>query len=139
MKKKSEEFIQGYCYLWFHNNYCLKNHKPRLVMFSVPGELAMKMRYLMIKAGLSAKKANEIVAMCLQSMKNTGFLPGVSDTVIMGDNGKVYWVEFKLPNNNQQANQIEFEQRCKDLGHEYVVIKSLEQFKEYVQSIIISK
>ncbi|MNT85710.1 VRR-NUC domain protein [compost metagenome] len=77
--------------------------------------------------------------MCLQSMKNTGFLPGVSDTVIMGDKGKVYWVEFKLPNNNQQENQIEFEQRCKDLGHEYVVIKSLEQFKDYVQTIIISK
>jgi hypothetical protein len=36
--KKSEDKIQQEAFIWFTNNYCLKHHEPRLLMFSVPND-----------------------------------------------------------------------------------------------------
>lgn len=69
--------------------------------------------------------------MIVDGMKRIGFLAGVSDNIILADGGRTFLVEFKLPENNQQPNQVEFQQRAESLGHTYVVIKSLDQFKEF--------
>lgn len=130
MKRKSESKLQGDIVVWFNNNYCLKNHNPRCYIFSVPNEMAMQARALMISNGMSEKLSDEITAQLINNAKNTGFKAGVSDLIILGY-GKVFFVELKLPTNNQQQNQIEFQKRAESLGHSYVVIKSLEQFKEF--------
>ena len=69
--------------------------------------------------------------MIVDGMKRIGFLAGVSDNIILADNGRTFLVEFKLPGNNQQQNQVEFQQRAESLGHTYIVIKSLDDFKEF--------
>src|SRR5690606_36647568 len=134
MKRKSESFLQHTCYVWFNNTYCLKNHTPRLIWFLVPNEIASVVGGVLKSMGVSQRVITKAVSMIVDGMKRIGFLSGVSDNIILADKGRTFLVEFKLPGNNQQQNQVEFQQRAESLGHTYVVIKSLEQFKEFCRN-----
>jgi len=81
--------------------------------------------------GVSNNIITKAVSMIVDGMKRIGFLAGVSDNIILADNGRTFLVEFKLPGNNQQQNQVEFQQRAESLGHTYIVIKSLDDFKAF--------
>jgi hypothetical protein len=132
MKKYTEENLQNQCYVWFNNTYCLKHHKPRLIMFVVPNETAMKLAGILKAIGIPSRTVSDIVARIMKTLKSIGLLEGVSDNIIVAQD-KVYFIEFKLPNNNQQDNQKDFESRVSELGHTYIVIKSVEQFKEFCE------
>ena len=112
MKKVSESSIQAQCYVWFNNNYCLKSHENRAVMFSVPNESNSQQ----------------------QKFVNIGLLRGVSDTIIVLPN-KVLFVEFKTEKGYQSEFQKDFQERVTKLGHEYYIIRSLEQFKQLINEI----
>lgn len=109
-----ESAIQQACYVWFNNTYCLKNHSPRLMMFSVPNE------------GKSAAEQ--------MFKKATGMLSGVSDTIIVLPN-RVIFCEFKDDKGKQSPTQVDFQQRAELLGHEYWLVRSLEQFKQIIETI----
>lgn len=132
MRKKSEESLQSKCVIWFNNTYCLKHHNPRLVMFTVPNEIAVKVGAILKQIGIPAKMVDKVTALASSTLKSVGLLPGVSDNIIVAKD-KIYFVEFKLPTNYQQDNQKEFESRVTNLGHTYIVIKSVEQFKEFCE------
>lgn len=133
MKKTSESYIQSQCYIWLTNTYGLKHHNPRLVMFSVPNEIAMMIRGVLMETRLPSNKIDQIIAILTQRMKNTGLKAGASDTVIQFPN-HVSFVEFKTEIGYQSDKQKEFEQITTALGNEYVVIRSLEEFKRFVNS-----
>lgn len=135
MKRKSESKLQSDCFVWFNNNYCLKNHNPRCYIFSVPGEMAMQARAMMVANGMSSKKADTITAQLINNAKNTGFRTGVSDLIIISNTG-VWFVELKCEGNYQQQNQKDFEKIVKDLNQNYYVIKSLDEFKNIVKEKI---
>lgn len=118
---RQENKIQAQCYQWFNNNYCLKHHNPRLIMFSIPNELAGK---------------NAIATMQAKAM---GLKAGVSDTIIILPNGKIIFVEFKDPKGKQSDQQKDFENTVTNLGHEYYLIRSFEQFKELICKQLQSK
>jgi hypothetical protein len=105
---KSENKIQQECYQWFNNTYCLKNHNPRCYIFSVPNE------------GKSAQEQ--------MYKKMLGMRSGVSDMIVLKPN-KVSFVEFKDHKGRQSDNQKEFEQIVTDLGFEYHLVRSLDDFK----------
>lgn len=128
MKITTESKIQGDCYKWFINNYGLKNSNPKCVMFSIPNEVAMSIRGA-LSGSVPEKVINSVIAVISQKLKNMGMLPGVSDTIIILPN-KTLFVEFKTPDGRQQQNQIDFENDVKKLGHEYHIVKSLEDFKK---------
>lgn len=132
MRKVTEENLQSKCVIWFNNTYCLKHHNPRLVMFTVPNEIAVKVGAILKQMGIPSSIVDKVIAMVSSTLKSVGLLPGVSDNIIVAQD-KVYFVEFKLPHNNQQDNQKDFESRVSELGHTYVVIKSVEQFKEFCE------
>ena len=51
-KLETESRIQQDCIRYFRNMYCLKHHKPQLIMFSVPNEgkdLREQLNYFKIK------------------------------------------------------------------------------------------
>lgn len=131
MKRKSESALQGECYVWFNNTYCLKKNNPRLVWFLVPNEIASVVGSVLKSMGVSNSIITKAVSMIVDGMKRVGFLGGVSDNIILADGGRTFLVEFKLEGNNQQPNQVDFQQRAESLGHTYVVIKSLTQFKAF--------
>lgn len=110
---KNESAIQQQCYIWFNNTYCLKHHNPRLIMFSVPNE---------------GKNAIE-----QSRKKQIGMLSGASDTIIVFPN-KVVFCEFKDDKGRQSEKQQDFEERVKSLGHEYWLVRSLEDFQSNLES-----
>ncbi len=141
MKRKSESHLQSECYQFFNNTYCLKHHKPRLIWFLVPNEIASVVGSVLKSMGVSNSIITKAVSMIVDGMKRVGFLGGVSDNIILADGGRTFLVEFKLPGNDQQPNQVDFQQRAESLGHTYVVIKSLAQFKDFcsTQFVLPSK
>lgn len=107
--KKNEDKLQAEIIVWFTNNYCLKNHNPRAVIFSVP----------------NGGNRNKIEAMTL---KATGLLAGVSDLIILLPE-KILFVELKTDKGIQSAAQKDFETRITNLGYNYYLVRSLEEFK----------
>jgi len=98
--------------MWFRNNYCLNNHDPQNIIFSVPNE------------------GSNIVEQIKK--KGTGMMAGVSD-LIMVIEGRVIFCEIKDDKGRQKPDQIAFEQKVTKLGHQYYLIRSLEEFKEMVE------
>lgn len=131
MKKISESSIQQSAFLWLTNNYGLKHHSPRLKMFSVPNELAMMLGAILKSYRIPDSIVNKAVSQVLDKMRSTGMSSGVSDTIVVLPN-KTLFCEFKTSVGVQSQSQKEFQQIVTDLGHEYHVVRSLEQFKEII-------
>lgn len=105
--RSNEEYtLQLECISWFRNNF--ERFKSGCII-PVPNELAYKRKDVVIKDGCS----DLIIAM----------------------HGKTIYVELKIGYNNQQENQKEFEILINHLGQEYKIIRSLEQFKKYINEI----
>ena len=102
-----EEPIQVACVKWFRLQY------PKLIIFAVPNGGSRNL--------YEAK-----------NMKDAGVLKGVADLVIVGNNGRVLFVEMKAGKNKQEASQVIFQQKVENLGHKYIICRSLEQFKKEI-------
>lgn len=98
--------IQSSAVTWFRNTY------PEYVLFSVSNEGCYKRK---------------------NYFEGLGMLKGVSDVVVLLPNN-VLFIEFKSPKGVQRLEQREFENRCLNLGFPYYVCRSLEQFKDIIQS-----
>lgn len=110
MRVLSESRLQQECVVWYNNTFCLKHHNPRGLIFSVPNGGSRDVREAM-------------------TMKLTGLLKGASDLILILPNKKLIFVELKLENGRQSVEQIDFENRVKELGYEYFLCRNLEDFK----------
>ena len=113
----TESKLQQDIYNWFNNTYCLKFHEPRLIIHSTP----------------NGGYRNKMEAM---TMKATGLLAGVADLTIKLPNSIFIDVEVKTQVGKQSNSQIEYEQRIKKLNGNYIVVRSLEEFKEKIIPLI---
>lgn len=111
----SENKIQADIVKWFNNTYCLTHHSPRSLIMSIP----------------NGGTRNAIEAM---TMKSTGLLPGASDLIFI-HRGLLVWIEVKVPTGRQQPSQMQFEARVTDLGYQYKIIRSLQEFQEFIVSL----
>lgn len=116
MKTEKENKIQQDAVMWFNNNYCLKFHQPRWIILSIPNE---------------GEDAFEV-----KRKKDRGMLPGASDLLIIGPNRYVAFAETKTLTGVISKNQKEFQHRVTELGHDYFVYRSLDQFKEIVKWVM---
>lgn len=108
-----ESKLQQSIFVWYNNNYCLKTHENRAMIFSIPNG--------------GTRNVREAVA-----LKRTGLLAGASDLIVITPKGKLMFVELKIDKGKQSENQIEFEQRVKKLGFEYHIVRSLQEFKKII-------
>ena len=102
-----EESIQVACVKWFRLQY------PNLVIFAVPNGGSRNL--------YEAK-----------NMKESGTLAGVADLVIVGNGGKVLFIEMKAGKNKQEDSQVLFQNKVEKLGHKYIICRSREQFMKEV-------
>ena len=102
-----EESIHVACVKWFRLQY------PNLVIFAVPNGGSRNL--------YEAK-----------NMKESGTLAGVADLVIVGNGGKVLFVEMKAGKNKQEDSQVLFQNKVEKLGHKYIICRSKEQFMKEV-------
>lgn len=107
----NENNLQTEIYKWFNNNYCLKSHNPRALIFSIPNGGTRNIREAM-------------------TFKATGLLKGASDLVVIFPNGKLCFIELKIDKGIQSVEQKDFEYRVSSLGYEYHLIRSLDEFKQ---------
>lgn len=104
-----EDKIQAECVKWFTNNYCLRHHSPKCVIFSVP----------------NGGFRNKIEAMKLVA---TGMKAGVSDLIVLFPN-RALFIEMKTATGRQSPDQKEFEKDVTALGFEYFLARSVDEFK----------
>ena len=102
-----EESIQVACVKWFRLQY------PNLVIFAVPNGGSRNL--------YEAK-----------NMKESGTLAGVADLVIVGNGGRVLFVEMKAGKNKQENSQVLFQNKVEKLGHKYIICRSREQFMKEI-------
>lgn len=60
--------------------------------------------------------------------KNFAINKGASDLIVVLPN-KVIFCELKVGNNKQSNAQIEFDNRITELGYNYYLVRSLDEFK----------
>lgn len=104
---KKESKIQQEIVMWFNNNYCLKNMNPKCCIFSVPNE------------GSNIKEQ--------LYKKSLGMKSGVSDLIVIMPN-KILFVECKDHKGKQREEQKEFEETITNLGFEYFMVRTLDDF-----------
>lgn len=105
----TEQQLQKQIFQYFHNKYCLKNQNPRCSIFSVP----------------NGGTRNMLEAI---NLKATGLVAGVSDLIVLMPNRCIF-VEVKTDTGIQSDKQKDFELVVSDLGFEYFLVKSLDEFK----------
>jgi len=110
-----EDILQAEIFKFYTNTYCLKNHNPRGIIFSIPNG--------------GTRNAKEAV-----KLKATGLLRGASDLIVILPNGKLLFIEVKTDIGVQSEYQKDFEDRVKSLGFEYILVRSLEEFKKIINS-----
>ena len=108
---KTEAKIQQSIVQYFRSSYCLKNHNPRCVIFSVPNESKNKMETMRKKA--------------------IGMMSGVSDLIVVTPN-EVIFCEVKTETGTQSQKQKDFQAIIENLGYKYILVRSLEDFKNKV-------
>ena len=111
----TESKIQQEIFNYYNNNYCLKHHNHRGLIFAVP----------------NGGTRNKIEAITL---KSTGTLKGVSDLIVTLPNGKLVYIEIKTETGKQSPEQIDFQKRVEDLGYDYYLIRNLYKFKEMLKN-----
>lgn len=52
---------------------------------------------------------------------------GVPDLVVFAPKGRTLWLEVKTPKGTQSDHQKAFERRILDLGHEYHLVRSVDE------------
>jgi len=108
---KNENSLQAEIYKWYNNTYCLKSHNPRGLIFSIPNGGTRNIREAM-------------------TFKATGLLKGASDLIVILPNSKLIFVELKTEKGIQSPEQNDFQFRVNELGYEYHLIRSLDEFKK---------
>ena len=62
----------------------------------------------------------------MMRLKTMGLRSGASDLVVVLP-GRVMFVEVKTPTGKQSPAQVKFQQTVEALGHEYIVVRSVEE------------
>jgi len=124
MKEIPEHVIQQQIYNWFNNNYCLKRHKPRLIIYSVPN-------------GIPVPLPPKEMSRALDALNKIGMTKGISDLKIEGVFGRTISVEVKTEVGKQSEAQIAIQERIEKLGGIYIVTRNLESFQAEIQKYLV--
>ena len=93
-----------------------KTFYPNLKLISSLNGISLK--------GLSVKQKSIII----KDLKLSGMIPGEADCLILLPEGKSLHIELKVGNNTQQPNQVDYQNSIELLGHQYFVVKTIEEF-----------
>ena len=107
----TESQIQSQCVIWLWNTH----PETRGLFFSVNNN-------------------SEHIARAM-IRKSIGLISGVSDCLFMW-RGKTYCFEFKTPTGRQSSSQIEWQHKVNNHGFDYYIVRSFEEFKRIIETIL---
>ena len=67
--------------------------------------------------------------------KTLGVVAGVSDLILLAPNGNTYLIELKDQTGKQSDHQKAFQQQATNLNHNYLIIRSLQEFIYLVSTL----
>lgn len=108
---KSESRIQQEIFQWYWNTHCLPVHNPREMFIHIPNEGERNGR-----------------------LTSIGLYSGASD-IIFTYRGEHLYCEVKDATGTQKPNQKEFEEHVKQCGHTYFIVRSLDEFKSFIENL----
>lgn len=73
------------------------------------------------------------------NLKKEGVMAGVADLEVMLSDGKHIYLELKTKIGKQSQSQKDFEDKCKELGHIYRLVRSIEDVENVLNEINISE
>jgi hypothetical protein len=124
---KAEAKIQQEIVMYYRNSFCLKHHKPRSMIFSIPNE------------GRGAAS--------LQLMA-TGLYPGCGDLFVLHRTAHcercieinairsiLLFFECKSEVGVQSDKQKAFQEHCEAMGIGYHIVRSLDEFKQVIENL----
>ena len=109
---KSEDKIQSEIFQWFWNSF------PDYLIHAVP----------------NGGHRNVVEAL---KLKSTGTVPGVADLIIHLPNAKCVMCEVKTEIGTQSTAQKKIEAKIKAMGGNYILVRSLEDFKGQIKKFIL--
>ena len=112
IEKFSEDRIHSECYCAFHNTY------PDF------------------RGLLNYNLNNSMNAVAGRRDKGLGLQKGRSDMVLYMC-GTAFMIEMKTPKGKQHGKQPEWEKLITAAGYDYVIMRSVETFMEYIEKIIL--
>lgn len=118
MKKEIESKHQNDIILYMNKHY-FKTH----IIFSVPNEIPFPL-------------PPEIMKTILSRLQALGLLKGASDLVILCPDKRYITVEVKTSTGSQSPDQIIFENRVKQIGGDYFLVRNLQDFINQVVPIL---
>ena len=62
-------------------------------------------------------------------------LPGEADLTLYYKGGKTVFIEIKTPTGRQSKQQRAFEKRVKELGFTYLIMRSLDDVREFIKEV----
>jgi len=111
---KTEARIQQEIVMWYRNNFCLKHHNPRCLIMSIPNSNQKLFREVGMVAGASD-------------------LMVIRDRYDIGSPPIIYFIEVKTPKGRQSPKQKTFQKHIEQMGMEYYIVRSLEDFKKIIE------
>ena len=125
---KQESKIQQEIFIYWHNE------NPKTIIHSVPNGFGITIPAIVpVRFHEAIRKA---IAMAVNFSKQTGMVEGVSDLIIHMPNGRCVMVEVKNSDNDQSPKQKKIEAKIKALGGNYILVRSLEDFKEQMKAFV---
>ena len=125
---KQESKIQQEIFIYWHNTH------PETIIHSVPNGFGFTIPEIIpIRFHAAIRKA---IAMAVNFSKQTGMIEGISDLIIHLPGGRAVMVEVKNEKNIQSPAQKKIEAKIKAMGGNYILVRSLEDFKEQIQAFL---
>lgn len=103
--------------------------QAKIVKFLLPFRKAGKLDFFSVpnEGAANPIRQGQLIAM--------GLRPGVSDLVLMFPEGRTVFVEVKNETGTQSPAQIAFEQKCHELGFEYVLVRSVDEVRRIIEAV----
>ena len=128
MEKISEASIQQSIFIYFHNKY------PKYIIHSVPNGIGFTIpKIVPLQFHSAIRKA---IAMAIDMMKKVGLVPGVADLIIHLPNAKCVMCEVKTEIKKKKKKQKKIEAKIKAMGGNYILVRSLSEFKEKIKAFL---
>ena len=112
MPNQPETKLQQDCFVWFNNQY----PELRKTMWHVQNE------------GKRNRYEQSII-------KSLGVVPGVADLNWLYK-GQFYAIELKTPTGSQAPSQKQWQRVITEQGGIYTVVRSLDEFREFVEGVV---
>lgn len=130
MKLKTEAKIQQEIFIYFYQTY------PNYLIHSVPNGFGVTIPKTIPAA--FHKSIRIMIAGAVDLLKNMGMKPGVSDLIVHLPGGRCVMVEVKNETNKQDPDQIKIENKLKAMNGNYILVRSLEDFKKQITPFIFN-